>query len=603
MHVNTAQIQARVQRSYRDRVLPARYRSSAPVTVTAWEVPGEPVPFAEIEDRPFTPLAEGAAWGRPWGTCWLRITARVPADWPATAPVELLIDLGFGAGGPGFQAEGLVWTADGRILKGLEPRNLQVPLAAAPGESVTVYVEAAANPDIGGGWTFQPTPLGDPATAPQQPLYRFAGAQLGLLDEQVCALERDIWVLDGLIAELPESAPRRARIVRALERAVDLLDPDDVAGSAAAARAALAPALAAPATASAHHVVAVGHAHIYSAWLWPVRETVRKVARTFANVLELMEHYPDFVFAASSAQQYRWIRDSYPELFERIRARVREGRFLPVGGMWVEADTNMPGGEAMARQFVAGKGFFLEEFGIESSEVWLPDSFGYSAGMPQIVVAAGCRYFLTQKTSWNDTNRMPHHSFLWEGIDGTRVFTHFPPVDTYNSDLSAADLARAERQHAERGSSDLSLVPYGYGDGGGGPTREMVETAHRKADLEGSPTVELGTPAGFFERASAELPEPAVWSGELYLEFHRGTYTSQARTKLGNRRSEHLLREAELWAATAAVRTGTDYPAAELRAAWETVLLQQFHDILPGSSIAWVHQEAERNYAELADRL
>ena len=603
MHMNVAQIQARVQRSYRDRVLPARYRASAPVSVTAWEVPGEPVPFAEILDRPFAPLAEGDAWGRPWGTCWLRITAEVPADWPATGPVELLVDLGFGAGSPGFQAEGLVWTADGRIIKGLEPRNIQVPLTAAPGESVTLYVEAAANPDIGGGWTFQPTSLGDPATAPQQPLYRFAGARLGLLDEQVCALERDIWVLDGLIAELPESAPRRARIVRALERAIDLLDPDDVAGSAADARAALAPALAAPATASAHHVVAVGHAHIDSAWLWPVRETVRKVARTFANVLELMDHYPDFVFVASSAQQYQWIRDSYPELFERIRARVREGRFLPVGGMWVEADTNMPGGESMARQFVAGKGFFLEEFGIESSEVWLPDSFGYSAGMPQIVAAAGCRYFLTQKTSWNDTNRMPHHTFRWEGIDGTRVFTHFPPVDTYGSDLSAADLARAERQHAERGSSDLSLVPYGYGDGGGGPTREMIETAHRKADLEGSPTVELGTPAGFFERAAAELPQAAVWSGELYLEFHRGTYTSQARTKLGNRRSEHLLREAELWAATAAVRTGADYPAAELRAAWETVLLQQFHDILPGSSIAWVHQEAERNYAELADRL
>jgi alpha-mannosidase len=603
MHVDVAQIQARVQRSYRDRVLPARYRATAPVTVTAWEAPGEPVPFAEILHRPFVPLADGEPWGRPWGTYWLRITATVPEDWPATGPVELLVDLGFGAGGPGFQAEGLVWTADGRIVKGLEPRNTHVRLATAPGESVTLYVEAAANPDIGGGWTFQPTPLGDPATAPRQPLYRFAGARLGLLDEQVCALERDIWVLDGLIGELPESAPRRARVVRALERAVDLLDPDDVAGSAEAARAALAPALAAPATASAHHVVAVGHAHIDSAWLWPVRETVRKVARTFANVLELMECYPDFVFVASSAQQYQWIRDSYPELFERIRARVREGRFLPVGGMWVEADTNMPGGEAMARQFVAGKGFFLEEFGVESREVWLPDSFGYSAGMPQIVTAAGCRYFLTQKTSWNDTNRMPHHSFHWEGIDGTRVFTHFPPVDTYNSDLSAVDLARAERQHAERGVSDLSLVPYGYGDGGGGPTREMVETAHRKADLEGSPTVELGTPAGFFERAAAELPQAAVWSGELYLEFHRGTYTSQARTKLGNRRSEHLLREAELWATTAAVRTGADYPAAELRAAWETVLLQQFHDILPGSSIAWVHQEAERNYAELAGTL
>ena len=603
MHDDSAQVKARIQRTYADRILPARYRAGAAVSIEAWPVPGEPVPFAALAGQPFRPFSAGEPWGPPWSTLWLRITGTVPADWPAGATIELAVDLGFGGSAPGFQAEGLAWDADGTVIKSIQPRNGYIPVTAAPGKDFTIYLEAAANPDIGAGWTFRPTPLGDPATAGQEPLYRFGGIRLGLLDDEVCALERDVWVLTGLLAELPGTSPRSARILRALDQAADRLDPDDVGGTAAAARAALAGALAAPATASAHRVVAVGHAHIDSAWLWPVRETVRKVARTFANVLELMDRYPEFRFVASSAQQYQWIRDSYPELFERVRARVAEGRFLPVGGMWVEADTNLPGGEAMARQFVAGKGFFLREFGLECAEVWLPDSFGYSAGMPQIVAAAGCRYFLTQKTSWNDTNRMPHHSFQWEGIDGTRVFTHFPPVDTYGSDLSAADLARAERQHAERGLSDLSLVPYGYGDGGGGPTREMVETARRKADLEGSPTVELGTPADFFARAAAELPEAAVWSGELYLEFHRGTYTSQARTKLGNRRSEQLLREAELWATTATVRTGADYPAEQLGKAWETVLLQQFHDILPGSSIAWVHQQAERNYAEVAESL
>ncbi|HEU5269742.1 MAG TPA: glycoside hydrolase family 38 C-terminal domain-containing protein [Jatrophihabitans sp.] len=603
MHDNSALAEARIRRAYADRILPGRYRAGAEVEVAGWPVPGEPVPFAEIADKPFRPVEPGQPWGPPWGTLWLRITGTVPAGWPADAVRELAVDLGFGGSTPGFQAEGLAFDAAGTVIKALQPRNGYVPVAAAPGEQFTVYLEAAANPDIGGNWTFQPTPLGDPATAGDQPLYRLGGIRLGLLDEEVCALERDVWVLTGLLAELPADSARRARILRALEQAVDRLDPDAVNATAAEARAALKPALAAPASASAHHVVAVGHAHIDSAWLWPVRETVRKVARTFANVLELMDRYPDFRFVASSAQQYQWIRDHYPELFERVRARVAEGRFTPVGGMWVEADTNLPGGEAMVRQFVAGKGFFLREFGVEPVEVWLPDSFGYSAAMPQIVTAAGCRYFLTQKTSWTDTNRMPHHSFQWEGIDGTRVFTHFPPVDTYGSDLSAADLARAERQHAERGSSDLSLVPYGYGDGGGGPTREMMETARRKADLEGSPTVELGTPVEFFQRAEAELPDAAVWSGELYLEFHRGTYTSQARTKAGNRRSEHLLREAELWATTATVRTGADYPAGQLRAAWETVLLQQFHDILPGSSIAWVHQQAERNYAEVAEEL
>ncbi|NKQ51606.1 alpha-mannosidase [Amycolatopsis sp. K13G38] len=271
--------------------------------------------------------------------------------------------------------------------------------------------------------------------------------------------------------------------------------------------------------------------------------------------------------------------------------------------MWVESDTNLPGGEALARQFVHGKGFFLREFGYEPDDVWLPDSFGYTAALPQIARAAGSHTFLTQKISWNETNRMPHHTFWWEGIDGSRVFTHFPPTDTYNSDLSGADLARAQRQYAEKGVSNVSLAPFGFGDGGGGPTREMMEAAARTRSLEGSPTVEVGTPKRFFDLARATHPAPSTWSGEMYLELHRGTYTSQAKTKQGNRRSEHLLRETELWSATAAWRGLADYPYDALDEAWQTVLLQQFHDILPGSSIAWVHQEAERNYAAVAASL
>src|SRR5205823_2834940 len=187
-------------------------------------------------------------------------------------------------------------------------------------------------------------------------------------------------------------------------------------------------------------------------------------------------------FACSSAQQLAWVKESYPELFERIRAKVASGQFVPVGGMWVESDTNMPGGEAMARQFLAGKRFFLEEFGVDCDEVWLPDSFGYSASLPGIVAASGSRWFLTQKISWNHTNRMPHHTFWWEGIDGTRVFTHFPPVDTYNSELLGAELAHAARNFAEKGAATGSLLPFGYGDGGGGPTREMLERARRLAN-------------------------------------------------------------------------------------------------------------------------
>jgi len=206
---------------------------------------------------------------------------------------------------------------------------------------------------------------------------------------------------------------------------------------------------------------------------------------------------------------------------------------------------------------------------VEPLDVWLPDSFGYSAALPQIAAAAGSRWFLTQKTSWNETNRMPHHTFRWEGIDGTQLFTHFPPVNTYNSDLSGDDLARAERGFAEKGRATTSLVPFGWGDGGGGPTREMLAAAHRARSLEGSPRVEMGSPAAFFRAAAAEYPHAPVWSGELYLEYHRGTYTSQARTKRGNRRSEHLLREAELWATTAHIMRGAAYPYDLLERTWQ----------------------------------
>jgi alpha-mannosidase len=347
----------------------------------------------------------------------------------------------------------------------------------------------------------------------------------------------------------------------------------------------------------------VGHAHIDSAWLWPTRETIRKVARTCANVAELMDSHAELVYAMSSAQQLAWLKEHRPEVFARVADRVKAGQFVPVGGMWVESDTNMPGGEALARQFAYGKRFFLDEFGVETEEVWLPDSFGYTAALPQLIALSGSRWFLTQKISWNQTNKFPHHTFWWEGLDGTRVFTHFPPVDTYNSKLSGGELAYAVRNFADKAGATGSLVPFGYGDGGGGPTREMLARARRLRDLDGSPRVVIERPADFFARAEAEYPDAPVWSGELYLEFHRGTYTSQAKTKQGNRRSEHLLREAELWCATAAVRLGTAYPYQALDRIWKLVLLQQFHDILPGSSIHWVHREAAANYAAVAAEL
>src|SRR5664280_784287 len=609
MHDNSTLVRARIARFVSERVTPALYHSVAPLTVTAWEVPDEPVPFAQAVSHTFVPFSVGTMWGAPWGTTWFHLTGAVPAQWASLADagfdgrVELVLDLGFLSGQPGFQAEGLVFDPDGRIVKAIEPRNNHVPVLARPGGGIDVYVEAASNPDVGSDWSFRPTPVGDKATSGAETNYRLRRVDVAMRDVVVWNLERDIWTLTGLMDELSTELPRKTEILRALEAAVDRMDPDDVSGTAASAREILAPVLARPAYASAHRIVAVGHAHIDSAWLWPVRETIRKCARTFSNVLDLMDDDPDFVFACSSAQQYAWMQEYYPDLFDRIRTRVIEGRFAPVGGMWVESDTNIPGGESLARQLVAGKGFFMREFGIEPLEVWLPDTFGYTAALPQLVAAAGSRYFLTQKLSWNETNMIPHSTFLWEGIDGTRIFTHFPPVDTYNSVLSGDELARAQRQYHEKGASDVSLVPFGYGDGGGGPTREMLAAAIRTKSLEGSPTVTLGTPLAFFQDAERNYPNPPVWSGELYLEYNRGAYRSQARTKTGNRRSEHLLREAELWAATANVRTGAGYPYERLAQAWHTVLLLQFHDILPGTSIAWVHQVAEATYARVAQEL
>ena len=603
----TDPVEERLTRFRAERLLPALYRERVPLEVTAWEVPGEPVPFGEAVTADFSPFEVGSAYGPPWGTTWFRATGAVPDGWDDTAgtAVEVVVDLGFSESEPGFQAEGLVWTAEGRILKAVEPRNQAVPLGtsspARSGAQVEVLVEAASNPHVLEHMTFVPTHLGSPATAGKDPLYRLRRLELGLRDVAVWELDQDLFTLAGLLLELPANTQRRAEVREALDRVVDVVDPQDVAGTAAAGRELLRRVLDKPASASAHQLYAVGHAHIDSAWLWPVRETVRKVARTFANVCDLIEREEQFVFAASSAQQYAWLQEFYPDLFERVRGHVRAGRFVPVGGMWVESDINLPGGEALARQFVLGKGFFSAELGVDTQEVWLPDSFGYSGALPQIMVAAGAKWFLTQKISWNDSNVMPHSTFRWEGIDGTQVFTHFPPVDTYNSDLSAKDLARAERNFTEKAVANRSLVPFGHGDGGGGPTREMVAAARRTASLEGSPAVRLAGPVEFFTDAQAELPDAPVWSGELYLEFHRGTYTSQARTKRGNRRSEHLLREAELWATTAAVRAGAAYPYDALRSAWRTVCLQQFHDILPGTSISWVYADAEAGYARVAE--
>ncbi|MFF1657392.1 alpha-mannosidase [Streptomyces sp. NPDC058255] len=604
MHDDRTLVEARLKRVLDERIRPAVYPESVPLDVAVWHAPGEPVPVVDGLAATPEPIEAGARWGAPWGTSWFRVTGTVPEAW-AGRTVEALLDLGFDENMPGFQCEGLVYRPDGTPVKGLNPRNQWVRIGAPVegGEQVRLHIEAASNPVILDYHPFLPTQLGDKETAGSAPQYRLERMDLAVFDETVWQLVIDLEVLGELMAELPVESARRWDILRAVERALDAVDLQDVNGTAAAARSRLEDVLSVPAAPSAHRISAVGHAHIDSAWLWPLRETVRKVARTTSNMTALLEDEPDFVFAMSQAQQWAWVKEHRPEVWARVKKAVADGRFVPAGGMWVESDTNMPGSEAMARQFVHGKRFFLDEFGIENDEVWLPDTFGFAAGLPQIIKAAGSKWLLTQKISWSQTNRFPHHTFQWEGIDGTRIFTHFPPVDTYNCSMKGSEIAHAAHNFKDKGVARHSLAPTGWGDGGGGTTREMVAKAARLRDLEGSATVVWEAPEEFFTKAEAEYPDAPVWVGELYLELHRATLTSQARTKQGNRRSEHLLREAELWASTAAVRTGFPYPYEELDRVWKTVLLHQFHDILPGSSIAWVHREARKTYERVAEEL
>jgi len=598
MHVNRVEIDRRLSRVVSERLLPAVYRSLVPLTVRRFDVPGEPISVTEALAAEYAPSKVGERWGPAWGTTWFELAADVPDEW-AGEIVEGVVDLGFDRDVPGFAVEGLVYRPDGTAIKGLHPFNRWFPVDSQA-TSVRVLVEAAANPSI----VFRlPTQAGDLETASIDTLYTLRQADLGVVDVTVRELVADLDVLSQLADQLPDDEPRAAQIRAGLSEALDAVSLSDISGTAARAREILAPLLTRPAHASAHQISAVGHAHIDSAWLWPLRETVRKVARTCANVTQLMDDHPDLVFVMSQAQHLAWLEDSHPDLFARVEKKIAAGQFVPVGGMWVEADTNMPGGEAMARQLIHGKRYYRERFGIDTQEVWLPDSFGYSAGLPQLIALSGSRWFMTQKLSWNRTNRFPHHTFWWEGIDGTRIFTHFPPVDTYNSDLSGAELAHASRRFADKAHANHSLAPFGWGDGGGGPTREMVGRAYRTRDLEGSPRVRMASPSVFFADAEAENARVPVWCGELYLEIHRGTYTSHAKLKQGNRRSEHLLREAELWATTAAIRTGAEYPYNQLDRLWKTVLLHQFHDILPGSSIAWVNREARESYRTVTAEL
>jgi alpha-mannosidase len=582
----------RITRVLNEFLRPRRRGPSRPLDIAAYHVQGEPVPAEEAFGADYTPFSLGAPWGPPWDTTWFRLRGTVPPEWEGQT-VALGFTIG-NAGSTGFGAEALVWR-DGRPVQGLSPNHREYVLTTEAGanEEIELFVEAAANPRSPFGTNPWPLLLPEPHG---EALFTLQSADLHLCDPDFDHFWHDFRVLVELLTELPDNDPQVARLCAGLEHACNLLELPDISDSWRRAQPALDALLGQRAAPGTHAVSIVGHAHLDTAWLWPLRETIRKCARTFSTVLELMDRYPEYRFVASQAQHLAWMRDHYPDLWDRMKTRIAEGRLEPTGSMWVEADCNIPSGESLVRQIVYGKRFYLDELDIETNDVWLPDVFGYSAALPQIMRQSGIRWFLTQKLSWNQYNVLPHHSFLWEGIDGSQVFTHFPPANTYSGEMGVRELRFGVENFKDHDRATQSLYLFGWGDGGGGPTSEMLESARRLGDHDGLPLLTMEGPRQFFTRAEADIRDPAIWVGELYLEFHRGTYTTQAATKLGNRRAEFALREAEAWDALA---PGPGHHDLDLEGLWKILLLHQFHDIIPGSGIHWVYDDTARAHAQV----
>ena len=424
---------------------------------------------------------------------------------------------------------------------------------------------------------------------------QFDGAELILVNRTVEAAWCDLRFLHD--AETSETNDRRRRLLHAaLEEAllaIDLTAPrDQFVSDLTAMRKRLADRLAEIGTeAEAGRLCLTGHSHIDTAWLWPIRETIRKCGRTFSTAARLMEQFPDYIFSCSQPQLYAYTKRHFPELYREIRKWVRRGRWETTGAMWVEADCNTTSGEALVRQMLYGIEFFRKEFGTRPRCLWLPDVFGYSGALPQILQRCGLPHFFTCKLHWQSRNRFPNHLFRWRGIDGSTVLAHVPLLPGgYNSNTEPHDLRQSWGNFLQKDRYDEVLVPFGYGDGGGGATTLMLEFADRAKDYPGLPKCRQDGAEAYLAQADRSAAELPVWDGELYLETHRGTYTTHGATKKANRLNELRYREAEIFGAIAA-RFGQKVPVDDLLEGWQTILLHQFHDILPGSSIGEVYVE------------
>jgi alpha-mannosidase len=594
--LNALQLDAHRYEVYAREVLkPAVLGRSVPLTVAAMQC-ADPIPYARAVESKYTPIEPGWRWGPAWSTAWFHVTGEVPAGLDDRSLV-----LRFSSG-----TEAQLWV-EGRPVQGFDRNRDTCPLTdiAMRGRGIDLHVEAACNHPFGiTAFSWDPPETQQRWNSEQPGEFRYC--EITEYHEVVFRLWHAYEFARKLIHELNEDQPRAQRLAAALKRATTAVDDANVAGTAAEALSIVEEALGE--TQGARTIChAVGHAHIDTAWLWPIRETRRKCLRSFSNVIRLLEKHEDFVFLCSQAQQYAWVREDAPALYDEIATHVASGRWEPGGAMWVEPDCNVPSGESFCRQILHGTTFWEEAFGERGRQrfLYVPDTFGYSAALPQIMRLAGLDTFITNKMSWNQYNEFPHMVFRWRGLDGSEVIGHCTPGDDYNASNSPHELRRGERKATRLDRMEVGtwLQPFGFGDGGGGPTEEMILSAKLAEACEGLPEVRLGSASGLCDalherrrQLLAEGRDLPCWDGEMYLEYHRGTLTTHGWIKRANRRAEQQLRAGEwlLFAAPDQADTSTITP--EFDRAWKLTLINQFHDILPGSSITWVYEDARKDH-------
>ncbi len=565
------------------------YTELAPLNIKAW-CSDEPLPFDERSKGKEKIFSIGDKWGNLFDCAWFHFTGVVPENTKGKK-IVLLLDV---------NGEMCVFDSNGVPVRGLTTVNsvfampygdtgkrvYQILEKADGGEKIDVWADAGCNDLFG---TLQGN-----GTIKQ--------AAVAICNDGVRALYYDFEVLLELMKILPKDKARYQKIYTALNNAATVLTQFNN-DSVKAARSILSKELKKQNGDPSLRIHAVGHAHLDLAWLWPIRESLRKGARTFATALALLDKYPNYVYGASQAQLYVWMKNHYPRLFDKVKTKIKEGRIEILGASWVEFDANIPDGESIVRQILYGTQYFKNEFGVKIDHLWQPDVFGYNAALPQILKKSGIKYFMTQKLSWSLINRFPHHSFHWQGIDGSTVLTHMLPEETYNSSATPASIDKIEKNYQEKDVSDRALLVYGIGDGGGGPGAEHLERLTRMKNLDGISPVQQTTATEFFQQWSENAQKFPKWVGELYLERHQGTFTTNARNKWYNRKIEIALRELEWVSTLNMIFKKKEYPAKELNEIWQEVLLYQFHDILPGSSIKRVYDESLSRYRTIYNRL